>query len=48
MDLGFSVFTQDRENGTAIYIGPFESKSRAESVNSDNNLKGIIEPYESD
>ncbi len=45
MDLGFSVFTEDRGNGTAIYIGPFESKSRAESVNLDNSLQGVIEPF---
>lgn len=46
MDKGLSAFTRERDNGTAIYVGPFESRDRAKDVNLDKNLEGTIEPYD--
>lgn len=42
---GFEVSTMPKGSGTAIFVGPYESREKAEQVNDSKNLKGFIEEY---
>ena len=43
LERGLPVCTLEKEQGTAIYIGPYTSWAEAEEVNISKKLKGVIE-----